>query len=292
MSLLTLALSPLLAHAALSDYTRLPKTDMTPCVPLAGGAPCVRVGNCGDYPPNPSGPCNITWVAEQCDKTFGCVAWNWNGWLKGCGNVSCGISLEPGAGDSYFLTSSGGMPPPYTPQPCPSYVLPVEDEHYPDEEPAEAAGAAAPALLASGAGWALLAPPEGGSAPVNASVGGWAFGFQLLAVLPAGALPVGGGPFAVVERTFARWGFFAYVAQAGGEVARLRKGTGAAANLVMPRYSYLGDQPCGYYANLYNNATDYIAAQLLAEAEDGEASFINAIKYLPPQRDYASIGGM
>jgi hypothetical protein len=64
--MLLLALSPLLAHAALSDYTRLPKTDMTPCVPLAGGAPCVRVGNCGDYPPNPQGPCNITWLAEQC----------------------------------------------------------------------------------------------------------------------------------------------------------------------------------------------------------------------------------
>jgi hypothetical protein len=31
---------------------------------------------------------------------------------------------------------------------------------------------------------------------------------------------------------------------------------------------------------------------LLADAEDGEASFINAIKYLPPQRDYASIGGI
>ena len=285
-----LSLSPLLALAALSDYTRLPLTDMTPCVPLASG-PCIRVGQCGDYPPNPAGPCNISWVAEQCDKTYGCVAFNWNGWLKGCGNVSCGVTLEPGAGDSYFLTSSGGMPPP--PLPCPAYVLPVEDVFYPEEEPLEAAGAAAPALLASGAGWAVLAPPGGGGAPpINTTLNGWAFGFQLLAVLPAGALAASGGPFAVVERTFARWGFFAYVAQGGGEVARLRKGTGAAANLVMPRYSYLADQPCAYYENLYANASDYIAAMLLAEAADGEASYLNALKYLPPQRDYASIGGI
>jgi hypothetical protein len=149
--------APLFALAALSDYTRLVKTDMAPCVPLASG-PCIRVGQCGDYPPNPNGACNLSWVAEQCDATYGCVAFNYvrlqapplrsrprvnerhelslarkgilcaqyfhpaapshattnanlllqNGWLKGCGNVSCGIYLEPGAGDSFFLTSSGG----------------------------------------------------------------------------------------------------------------------------------------------------------------------------------------
>ena len=38
----------------LSHYTRLVvRTDMSPCVPLASG-PCVRVGDCGDYPPNPT----------------------------------------------------------------------------------------------------------------------------------------------------------------------------------------------------------------------------------------------
>ena len=49
-----LALSaPLLALASLAHYTRLVRTDMSPCVPLASG-PCVRVGDCGDYPPNPT----------------------------------------------------------------------------------------------------------------------------------------------------------------------------------------------------------------------------------------------
>ena len=60
-----------LTFASLSDYTRLNETDITPCVP-----PCVRVGSCGDYPPNPNGPCNITWVAEQCSQLYGCVAFS------------------------------------------------------------------------------------------------------------------------------------------------------------------------------------------------------------------------
>ena len=51
----SLALSaPLLALASLSHYTRLVvRRDMSPCVPLASG-PCIRVGDCGDYPPNPT----------------------------------------------------------------------------------------------------------------------------------------------------------------------------------------------------------------------------------------------
>ena len=97
----------------------------------------------------------------------------------------------------------------------------------------------------------------------------------LLAVLPAGALFVGGGPCALVDRTFSRAGFVVFVAQGGGEVTRRRKGTGAAVNLVMPRYSndepcgapwqpackrpprrgpYLGDEPCGYHGNLHASA--------------------------------------
>jgi hypothetical protein len=71
----------------------------------------------------------------------------------------------------------------------------------------------------------------------------------LLAVLPAGALSVGGGPCALVDRTFSRAGFVAFVAQGGGEVTRRRKGVGAAVNLVMLRYS--NDEPCGYHGNLH-----------------------------------------
>ena len=244
------------------------------------------MGSCGNYPPNPNGACNITWLAEQCTASYGCSAFNSNGWLKGCGNVSCGVSFEGEDGtDTYINITSGGMPPP--PLPCPPFIVPVEDVHYPDEEVAEGA-TNAPSVLAIGPGWALLAPPAGSaSQPVNATPGDWAFGFHLLAVLqqPSSAL-------AVLERTFARWGFFAFVG-VGGEAARLRKGVGEAVGLQMPRYSYLGDATCGYYSNVYSNVTDFIAGELLTEVGgDGEANFVNALKYLPPQRDYASIGGI
>jgi hypothetical protein len=211
------------ARAALSDFTKLANTDVTPCAP-----PCVRVGGCGDYPPNPNGACNVTWLAEQCTALYGCQAFNTNGWLKGCANTTCGIIFEVvGGTDTYYNTSSGGNAVP--PTPC-GVVQPVDDVWYPDEEPAEAAGASAPAVLQSapgpaGSGWALL---SGGSSAVNVSVGGDAFGFRLLALLGDGT--------AVLERNFARWGFIAYVRSAaagGGEAARLRKGMGEVGQLRM-----------------------------------------------------------
>ena len=224
---LLLLLLPAAARAALSDYSHLANTDVTPCAP-----PCVRVGACGDYAPNPNGPCNVSWLADQCTATYGCVAFNSNGWLKGCANSSCGIVFEgvPGT-DTYVNISSGGNAVP--PQPC--AVTPVEDEYYPVEEPREAAGAAAPAVLAAGpAGtWALFAQP-GGPATLNASAGGAdgaVFGFSFVALLADGT--------AVLERTFRRWGFISFVSAAGGEVARLRKGVGQAGALVMPHYGYL-----------------------------------------------------
>jgi hypothetical protein len=270
---------------SLSDFTRYNNTDITPCVP-----PCTRVGGCGNYAPNPNGPCNITWLAEQCSATYGCVAFNSNGWLKGCANVTaCGASFESVSGtDSYVNTSSGGVPPP--PLPCPDHIIPVEDVYYPVEEVAEAAIAFVPVVLSSGEDWAVLSPPAGTTgSPINVSVNDWAFNFQFLAVLPPSALSP--NPLVVMERTFARWGFFVFVAQGAGEVARLRKGVGAANGLVMPRYSYLGDDKCGYYENVFNAPEDLIATWLLNET-GGEASYLNAIKYLPPQRDYASFGGI
>lgn len=230
--MLAVFLLPLAVQGGLTDYIKLPQTDTTPCASVGCG--CVRVGGCGDYAPNPNGPCNVSFLADQCSAMWGCEAFNSNGWLKGCGNVSCGITFEPSTRvDSYVNRATGGVPPP--PRPCPAYVTPVEDVHYPAEEPLEAAGAAAPVVVSVGQSWAVLAPPPGGgkAAPINCSAGDWAFGFQMLAVLP-GASPA---PLVVVERTFARWGFLAYVSAAGGEVARLRKGTGEADGLVMPRYS-------------------------------------------------------
>jgi hypothetical protein len=168
----------------------------------------------------------------------------------------------------------------------------VEDVHYPDEEPAEAAaGGLAPSVVQSSVAgqWAVLADRNGGgSGQANVTVGGAAFGFVLLAVLDVDA----GGAVAVVERSFARWGFLAYVrddAGGGGEVARLRKATGAVAGLTMPNYARLD---AGYYARVASQPDDWLAGRVTGDVPDGEATFLAAAKYLPPQRDYASIGGM
>lgn len=269
------------ARAALADYTRLARTDLSPCI-----SPCVRVGACGAQPPNPDGACNVTWLAQQCDATYGCVAFNTDGWLKGCGAPECGAAAAPSSiVDTYV--KDGGAPPAPTPVPA------VEDEHYPPEEPAEAAsGGLAPAVShASVAGqWALLADrnaPAGGAPPANVSAGGAAFGFVLLAVVALDD----GSPAAVVERSFARWGFLAFVrdeAAGGGEVARLRKGTGAVAGLAMPSFAHLDD---GYYARVAAQPDDWLGQRVLNDTA-GEPSFLAAAKYLPPQRDYASIGAV
>ena len=252
-----------------SYYTKLPNTDLTPCVP-----PCVRVGGCGNYPPNPNGDCNITWVLEQCDLTYGCVAVNSNGWLKGCGNVSCGAVTEGANVDSYIKNS--GIPPP----PLPCEVAPVEDEHYPPEEVLESTGAISPTLIsASSTGWAVL-QYNGNS--LNVTIGNSVFGFILLFVSSDSNT-------VVLEFLFFRWGFITYISTSG-EIARLRKGTGQVPGISsMPNYAYLNDLSCSYYNQVYSNKTDYIGSLILQET-NGEADFVTAIKYLPPQRDYASIG--
>ena len=57
------------------------------------------------------------------------------------------------------------------------------DEHYPPEEPAEALGAVAPAVLSANVlgAWAVL--QAGAASPVNVTVGAVAFEFELLAVI-------------------------------------------------------------------------------------------------------------
>ena len=241
------------------------------CVP-----PCSRVGNCGNYAPNPNGPCNITWVLEQCDLTYGCVAINSNGWLKGCGNETCGAFTEEANVDSYIKNQ--GIPPP----PLPCEVAPIEDEHYPQEEVTESNGAVSPSLLsASNAyGWAVLSL-NGNS--INVTIGNSAFGFILLSIGNDSST-------VVVEYSFRRWGFISYLSVTTGEIARMRKGAGTVPGISsMPNYAYLNDISCGYYGQVYGNKTDYLG-QLILKETNGEADFVTAAKYLPPQRDYASIG--
>lgn len=265
----------------LSQYKRYPSTDIPNCQPT-----CIRVGDCGDYPPNPKGPCNVTLLAQICDATCGCIAFNTNGWLKGCANSTCGSPFEPSDRvDTYVKGTGEPAPAPSTPPPA------VDDEHYPDEEVLERQ-AASPVLVSADDTSAVLLPPSGSGQPQKVVVGGQAFGFVLVAVLLQQRATVA----VVLERSFARWGFLSVVEPLdgegrGGEIARLRKGTGQVSGFSMPNFNAIIDHDCVYYGRVYGNATDYIGGMLLAES-DGEPTFQQAIKYMPPQRDYAAIGGI
>lgn len=284
---LQLALALVLACGdATSPYTHYPLED----APNAQYA-IARVGDCGDYAPS-NGPCNITILAELCDACPACTAFNTNGWLKSCANASCGNALAPNSRVDTYVKNGGVAP---NPGPSPwAPVADVEDEHYPSEEVTERAAVdVAPSLVALGDAWAVLAPP-GGGASVNVSAGEALGEWVLAGTVPSLPAP-GEGGVAVLERSFARWGVVVFVG-AAGEVGRLRKGTGAVAGLRMPNYAGLiaNESSCGsdYYARVSANASDVIADRIIAESVDGEASFLGAAKFLPPQRDYAIIGGI
>lgn len=139
--------------------------------------------------------------------------------------------------------------------------------------------------------WALLQLTLGTT--LNVSVGATAFDFVLIAVFPSlSSGSIVGDPVVVLERAFNRWGFLVYVSPTLGEVARLRKGTGLITALNMPNYNVLTENDCIYYSRVAGDPTDWLAARIVNDTTDGEATYDAALKYLAPQRDYASIGAI
>ena len=62
--------------ASAGPYTQYPSSDLS-----GGDANSIaRVGGCGDYAPNPNGPCNVDVLKTLCDGCHECVAFNTNGW--------------------------------------------------------------------------------------------------------------------------------------------------------------------------------------------------------------------
>lgn len=288
MSSFRSAISFAASLAGLANYTRLQNTDINPCI-----GPCIRVGNCG-YNFNVS--CDVSLIADICDKTCGCIAFNSNGWLKGCANTSCGIAFEEVDGtDSYFR--GDGMPPAAPDQP----VIAQDDVWYPPEEPAEAASSSVLSVsqtsIAPDQCWALLQvqDPSAGPQTLNVTCGSMAFGYTLLAILPSLTANTSvTAPVAVLERLYSRWGFYSYVAQGaapGTEIVRVRKGTGTVTDLVMPNYNYLLEEDCLYWNKVDINSTDYIRARVMIDT-NGQPTFAAAQSYMAPQRDYAHIGGI
>ena len=227
--------------------------------------------------------CNLTLLEHLCNNTCGCVSFNSNGWLKGCANVSCGIAFESSTGTDTYIRGDGM--PVITPD---VPVAPIDDVHYPPEE--DDAQTVPIVSQASTAGqWAEFSFPNGSK--VNVSVGFEVQGFVLVMVINA----VRENVVVIVERTFQRWGFISYLSIAQGrskEIARLRKGTGEVHGLVMPNFNSLLENDCAYYVKTTGTANDWLGHRIMNDTEDSEATYLAAIKYMSPQRDYASIGGI
>ena len=232
-----------------------------------------------------------------CDAVPGCIAFNSNGWLKGCAAASCGAALERVNGTTSWIKLGGDAPA--------APVAPVEDAWYPDAAPAEdaALSAALPSLLAVGAGtggaWALLRAPSGATA--NVSVDELAFfNFTLVA-----AAVDASGPLAVLERVFAQWGATVYLrractgagggggdSRAGmgaladaalpcGEEARLRRTVGRVAGLAVPNYTALVRNQVTYYVHVAGDGNDFLGTRIIADSR-GEPSFLAAAAYITP----------
>ena len=272
-ALVLLCISPP-SSASIGDYARLADTDESTCM-----APCVRALQPCGYGTNAT--CNATLLAAACDASAECLAFNSNGWLKGCASPACGGVLEPSPNTTLFVKNNGSWPQ--------RPVAPVVDWHYAPERAAEEARLAAllPLVADIGNGWAILSAPPLPDA--NVSVDGAYAGFVLLAAWAAPAPAV-----AVVERAFATWAATSLL-RPGGEAARLPRTVGRVFALDRsagaPNYTALTrDQPDYYDAAVALN-DDVLGARILAASPyGGEPTFAAAASFFPAQRDYASIG--
>ena len=308
-------------------YDRLPDTDFSSHTRPGGWER--RYGT-----PEPCGPgdagghklpaCNITFLEVACANLCGCAGFNSNGWLKSCSSEPhCTKKHLPGT-DAYVGSRPGGAdgcspapphpsppPPPSPPQPPPASQCasaattagamhgPVEDWHYPPEEPQERAAmmSALPTLLsvtatANSSGTAKL---TSGGVSATVSVGQLAFGsWQLLAFLrppdqhahPTEPNPQGridGGTRVVLERRFARWSTLLFLStstdgEAGTGAAAappvlIRSGIGEVSSIRQPDYNF--SDPC-YFERATRHPHDYLGEHLLNTSSFAEPSFVDA----------------
>ena len=78
---LVLALACSATTGDIGDYIKIPRTCMPWADPVAP-----RVGHCGF---DVGTPCNVSLLADACDATPGCNAFNTNGFLKACPGGRC-----------------------------------------------------------------------------------------------------------------------------------------------------------------------------------------------------------
>ena len=116
-----LALSTPRALASLSNYTRLVRTDMSPCErPLRPRGTAATTRPTLAQPQGGQQPFVGGGAVRRHVRLRG---FYWNGWSKGCGNASRGTTFEPGAGDSFYLTPSVAACRMCSRCMCPAYVF-------------------------------------------------------------------------------------------------------------------------------------------------------------------------
>ena len=191
----------------------------------------------------------------------------------------------------------------------PAPVAAQEDFHYPVEEPEERsrAEAALPSVVhvSKRAEVCTLLSADGSTEgellrrESTFSSGGLVW--EIVALVP-GATPTA-QPAVALEVRFKRWSLLAFLEPSppvGGSGGRLRGASpppplllrqpiGALSELRQESYNFTGAQP-DYFRRAADDPADFLGARILADAPDGEPTFLDSMKYLPPTNDYALLG--
>jgi hypothetical protein len=317
-------LAAALASPPPPSYSAFSDVDIDGCA-----YPCVRAFQCGlGY----TVPCDPLAVSQACDAIPECVTFNSNSWLKGCGNASCGGPFEPSPGTTVWVKEGGYTPPApvqlvedthYPPE------QPGEEEAYaaglptlveaglgwavllppggaPDAPVNVSVGSAAVpgtnlTLLAAGAaGWGALG--AGPFAVVEQLFARWG-ALSLLSVPSAEGQASDDArardwhprvlPPRAIRSRGRRLAPPPSVAPPPGEAARLSRTVGSALSVTPVSYaSLVVDQP-SYYVMADYLPTDYLGQRAAnMSGPEGETTWAAAASFLPPQRDYASIGAI
>eukprot|EP00039_Didymoeca_costata_P001770 m.54923 g.54923 ORF g.54923 m.54923 type:complete len:1009 (+) comp10959_c1_seq2:92-3118(+) len=286
MSIFTFVFSLLLLHfargEALEGYNRTNKTDCGFSVCKTFMGPGVSPNNCGLN----GNPCNLTLIRNLCENTWGCEGFNSNGWLKGCLPPACpqgATGFENSTVDLYTRILGPAKPATTTTQPHPVPDVPyVADFHYPTEERDEEFAAIPPLVVDANKRGCKLKDQESGLV-VPCKVGEVVFGKWFVCdILLKDSTTV------VLERNFERWGFFLFLNQFG-VVDKIRKPVGHIETIQQHFYTLKANDP-DYFTKAANDPLDAIGTRILSDTEFGEASYLEAMKYLPPTEDYVVMG--
>lgn len=235
---------------------------------------------------------NLSYIASVCNNTAGCEGFNSNGWLKGCLPPRCPAGqagMEPTAPCNLY-TKEGDPKPLPPPAPVPD----IEDPFYPAEEGSEFATANIPTVVSitSDGLSCMLSNPTGG-AQQSASVGSLVFqNWSVVAILPESGPVYSQQPALVVmERRWQKWGLIVYVSVRGDSKwdRTIRKPLGYLNMTQNFRFNFTASDSA-YFQKAANDPSDFLGGRIVADSQDGEASYLTAAKFLPPIKDYVVIG--